>query len=112
MSKNSHSTQHQNDHKKFNDKIEDIKNYSTQIKELKDAMTGCDDDEILAELKVTLDLLKKQWRKTNESIRGMSQDSNTSSTTISTYSTHSNNTNNGIESNEIEEESKESIDKN
>ena len=105
------SSQGQKDHKKFNDKIEDVKYYSTQIKELKDAMAGCDDDEILSELKETLDLLKKQWRKTNESIRGMSQDSTYSSTTISTYSTHSNDKSNSSESNECNE-SKESNHKN
>ena len=63
-----------NDRKKFNDRIEDVKYYSTQIKELKDAMEGCDDEEILAELNVTLDLLKKQWKKTNRDILEMSQD--------------------------------------
>ena len=63
-----------NDRKKFNDSIEDVKYYSTQIKELKDSMDGCEDEEILAELNVTLDLLKKQWKKTNRDLLEMSQD--------------------------------------
>ena len=72
-----------NDRKKFNDRIEDVKYYSTQIKELKDSMEGCDDEEILAELNVTLDLLKKQWKKTNHDILEMSQDKNNSTPTSS-----------------------------
>ena len=52
-------SQNKNDYKKFQDRIEDVKYYSTQIKELTDTMNGCNDEEILAKLKVTLDLLKK-----------------------------------------------------
>ena len=48
-----------NDCKKLNNRIEDVKYYSTQIKELTDTMNGCNNEEILAKLKVTLDLLKK-----------------------------------------------------
>ena len=48
-----------NDCKKFKDRIDDVKYYSTQIKELKDAIDRCDDEEILDKLKVTLDFLKK-----------------------------------------------------
>ena len=72
-----------NDRKKFNDRIEDVKYYSTQIKELKDSMDGCEDEEILAELNVTLDLLKKQWKKTNRDLLEMSQDKNNSTPTSS-----------------------------
>ena len=76
-------SQNKNYRKKFNDKIEDVKYYSTQIKELKDSMEGCEDKEILAELKVTLDLLKKQWKKTNRDLLQMSQDKDNSTPTSS-----------------------------
>ena len=46
-------------------------------------MEGCDDEEILAELNVTLDLLKKRWKKTNSDILEMSQDKNNSTPTSS-----------------------------
>ena len=72
-----------NDRKKFNDSIEDVKYYSTQIKELKDSMDGCEDEEILAELNVTLDLLKKQWKKTNRDLLEISQDNDNSTPTSS-----------------------------
>ena len=46
-------------------------------------MEGCEDKEILAELKVTLDLLKKQWKKTNRDLLEMSQDKDNSTPTSS-----------------------------
>ena len=46
-------------------------------------MDGCEDEEILAELNVTLDLLKKQWKKTNRDLLEMSQDKYNSTPTSS-----------------------------
>ena len=68
---------------KFDNKIKDAKYYSNQIKELKDTMDGCDDKEILAKLKITLNLLKKRWKKTNCDILEMSQDKDNSTPTSS-----------------------------
>ena len=46
-------------------------------------MDGCNDKEILDKLKVTLNLLKKQWKKTNSDILEMSQDKDNSKPTSS-----------------------------